>query len=61
MVLVARKVWEHPEMPVFIAGNLLIFFASVFATGALTRVLPFRYLVVVLVMIWSLAIGLGVG
>ncbi len=59
LVLIGRRVWERPDMPVFIAGNLGFFFASVFVTGLVTRRLPFRWLVAVLCMLWMLMLGIG--
>lgn len=59
MVLIGRRVWERPDMIVFIAANLVFFFASVFVTGLVTRRLPFRWLVTVLFMMWMLMLGVG--
>jgi hypothetical protein len=60
LVLIGRKVWERPDMTVFIAGNLAFFFISIFATGLLTRLLAFRWLVAALCMIWMLMLGFAV-
>jgi hypothetical protein len=60
LVLIARRVWENPDMTVFIAGNLVFFFLSIFATGLLTKALSFTYLVVVLAMLWMLMLGFAV-
>ena len=59
LILIARRVWERPDMTVFIAGNLGFFFASVFVTGLVSRRLPFRWLVAVLCMVWMLMLGVG--
>jgi hypothetical protein len=47
-------------MTVFIAGNLVFFFVSIFATGLLTKTLSFTYQVVVLGMLWMLMLGFAV-
>ena len=60
LVLIGRKLWEQPDTVVFIAANLGFFFASVFVTGLLTRALAFRWLVVVLGMVWMLMLGFAV-
>jgi hypothetical protein len=59
LVLIGRRVWERPDMAVFIAGNLGFFFVSVFVTGLVTRRLPFRWIVAVLCMVWMLMLGIG--
>jgi len=59
-VLIGRRVWENPDTTTFIAGNLVFFFASVFATGALTKKLSFTWQAVVLGMLWMLMLGFAV-
>ena len=59
-VLIVRRVWENPDMTVFIAGNLVFFFVSIFATGLLTKRLSFTYQVLVLGMLGMLMLGFAV-
>jgi hypothetical protein len=59
-VLIGRRVWENPDMTVFIAGNLVFFFVSIFATGLLTKRLSFTYQVLVLGMLGMLMLGFAV-
>jgi hypothetical protein len=60
MVLIARRVWENPDMTVFIAGNLVFFFVSIFATGLMTKRLSFTWQAIVLGMLWMLMLGFAV-
>lgn len=47
-------------MTVFIAGNLVFFFVSIFAAGLLTKRLSFTYQVLVLGMLGMLMLGFAV-
>jgi hypothetical protein len=60
MVLIARRVWENPDTTTFIAGNLVFFFVSIFATGLMTKRLPFTWQAIVLGMLWMLMLGFAV-